>query len=96
LIHFDQLAWRYRDCVPVALLSQPFGDRGRCQERNVGWKRVQRIEGEVIGVCVCNENRIQLGKRFERDPGCAHTGKDFTKRRVEVRVGEKALSADLN
>ena len=80
----------------IALFAEPLGDGGRREERDVVRKRVQRIKGQMIRVGVCQQDRVQLGQRFERYAGSADTRKKLSQRWVKVRIGEEALPTDLN
>jgi hypothetical protein len=50
----------------------------------------------MVRMGVRNEYRVKLGQLLQRDSRIAYPGQKPAERRIEVRIGEKPLSADLN
>src|SRR5215207_8882902 len=82
------LAGRERLGVAVSLPAQPARHRGWCIERDVPRKAVQRIEREVVGVRVGEQDRVEYRQGIERDPRSGDPRKEATEMRIEVWVGE--------
>jgi hypothetical protein len=80
----------------IALLVQPPGYRWRREEWDVRLKRIERFEGQMIGVRVCEQNCIELRKRFQGNPRSAHPGQKFTQRRLKIRISNDRSLADLD
>src|SRR5256885_14391979 len=62
-----------RDGVGVLLLSQPVCNGGRRVERNIARETVERLEGQMIGVRMREQQRVELGQRVDLDSRCRDT-----------------------
>jgi hypothetical protein len=80
----------------MAQLPQPFCYRRRSKNRHIAAKLFERLEGQVIRVSVCHEDRIDTGKFFERNSRLTYTSQQFPERWLEIRISEESLSAKLN
>ena len=75
--------------------SKPLSHRPRCKDRDALWERGKGRERKMVGVRMRHEHRIEHGKFFDRNPWWRHTLQDTGERRIEIRIREDALSADL-
>jgi hypothetical protein len=82
--------------VAVSLFPQPFGYHWRSEKWYVILKCVERIKRQVIGMRMCQQDRIEFRKRFQSDAGWAHARQESPECRIEIGVSEDPSSANFN
>src|SRR5213593_4727636 len=89
------LARRNRLGARVATPTQPPRDHRWGVEWNVARQCVERVEGEMVGVGVRDEQRVESGQAVERNTGGTHPRQKAAELRIEVGVGEEPHASDL-
>jgi hypothetical protein len=100
-VHFyitrvDRFTWTERLRLGVAESVEPACDRRGREDRNIPAQAAEGIERKVVRMCVGNENRVDIGKLVKRNTRRADTSEQPAQRRVEIGVGEKSPTPELN
>src|SRR4030081_1547277 len=91
----DGLSSRQRNSVGVALFRQPVCDGRWGVERNVAWELVQRLEGKVIRMRVCEQECVEPGQRIYLQARGSNPRQKAPELGLEVRIRENANAGDL-
>lgn len=83
------------DGLVVACRAEPRLNGARGVDRNAFRERRQGREREMVRVGVRDENRVEIGKRVERDSWRTHAAQKSGERWIEVRIGEDPLATDF-